>query len=148
MTDRGRTTLVPARGKTRKKPGSIFHRPPPHRPPLAGAEFCPSEKSSKTGRQRFWRIQFRASNSVSLLALTEFQGESSVSSSQPTIHVPNRSHRVSAELSEFGAELSELSLSKQYSRKSILPVSYCPQDFYFHMFCFLGREAQSKTLPL
>ena len=38
MTDRGRTTHVPARGKTRKKPGSIFHRPPPHRPLLAGAE--------------------------------------------------------------------------------------------------------------
>ena len=27
VTDRGRTTHVPARGKTRKKPGSIFHRP-------------------------------------------------------------------------------------------------------------------------
>ena len=25
--------------KTRKKPGSIFHRPPPHRPLLAGADF-------------------------------------------------------------------------------------------------------------
>ena len=36
VTDRGRTTHVPARGKTRKKPGSIFHRPPPHRPLLAG----------------------------------------------------------------------------------------------------------------
>ena len=36
--DRGRTTHVPARGKTRKKPGSIFHRPPPHRPLLAGAD--------------------------------------------------------------------------------------------------------------
>ena len=38
MMDRRRTTHVPARGKTRKKPGSIFHRPPPHRPLLAGAE--------------------------------------------------------------------------------------------------------------
>ena len=38
VTDRGRTTHVPARGKTRKKPGSIFRRPPTHRPLLAGAE--------------------------------------------------------------------------------------------------------------
>ena len=34
VTDRGRTTHVPARGKTRKKPGSIFHGTPPHRPPF------------------------------------------------------------------------------------------------------------------
>ena len=38
VTDRGRTSHVPARGKPGKKPGSIFHRPPPHRPLLAGAE--------------------------------------------------------------------------------------------------------------
>ena len=38
VTVLGRTTHVPARGKTRKKHGSIFHRPPPHRPLLAGAD--------------------------------------------------------------------------------------------------------------
>ena len=36
MTDRGRTTHVPARGKTRKKPGSIFTNP------LLTDPFCPS----------------------------------------------------------------------------------------------------------
>ena len=45
MTDRGRTTHVPARGKKRKKPGSILHRPPPHRPLLAGAYFNCSYRS-------------------------------------------------------------------------------------------------------
>ena len=47
VTDQGRTTHVPARGKTRKKPGSIFHRPPPHRPLLAGAEKGKYHESGK-----------------------------------------------------------------------------------------------------
>ena len=51
LTDRGRTTHVPARGKTRKKPGSIFHRPPPHRPLLAGADF---PAVNKRGRPSKW----------------------------------------------------------------------------------------------
>ena len=41
------------------------------------------------------------------LALTEFRGESSVSSSRPTIRVIKRTHRVFAELTEFAATLSE-----------------------------------------
>ena len=38
MTDRGRTTHVPARGKTQKKPGSIVSPTPSSPTPLAGAE--------------------------------------------------------------------------------------------------------------
>ena len=41
VTDRGRTAHVPARGKTRKKPGSIFHRP------LLTDPFWPEPSSEK-----------------------------------------------------------------------------------------------------
>ena len=51
-------------------------------------------------------------------ALTEFRGESSVSSFQPTICVPKRSHFFLAELTEFGAELSEFPLPKEYKQYS------------------------------
>ena len=61
----------------------------------------------ETGRIRFQRARFQTPNSVSFLALTEFRGESSVSSSQPMICAPKRTHRVFAELTEFAAELSE-----------------------------------------
>ena len=49
---------------------------------------------SETGRIRFRRVWFRTPNSVSFSALTEFRGESSVSSSRPIICVPKRTHRV------------------------------------------------------
>ena len=49
---------------------------------------------SETGRIRFRRARLQTPNSVSFLALTEFRGESSVSSSQPIICVPERTHRV------------------------------------------------------
>ena len=61
-------------------------------------------------------------NSVSFSGLTEFWGANSVSSSQPIICVPKRTHRVfRAEL--IAVELSEFSLPKQYSRSNIPPVS-------------------------
>ena len=50
--------------------------------------------SSETGRIRFRRVRFPTPNSVSFLALTEFRGENSVSSSQPIICVQSRTHRV------------------------------------------------------
>ena len=54
------------------------------------------------------------------LALTEFRGESSVSSFQP-ICVPKRTHRAFfRELTEFGAELSEFSLPTHCSRNNTL----------------------------
>ena len=57
-----------------------------------------------------------------LFGLTEFRGENSVSSSQPIICVPKRTHQVFfAELTEFGAGLSGFHLPKQYSRNSIPP---------------------------
>ena len=48
---------------------------------------------SETGRIRFRRVRFQTPNSVSYLALAEFRGASSVSSSQPIICVQNRTHR-------------------------------------------------------
>ena len=52
------------------------------------------------------------------LALTEFRGENSVSSSQPIICVPNSLTDSFANLTEFAAELSsETVLPKQYSAR-------------------------------
>ena len=50
--------------------------------------------SFATGRIRFRRVRFQTPNSVSFSGLTEFRGASSVSSSQPIICVPKRTHRV------------------------------------------------------
>ena len=58
VTDRGRTAHVPARGKARKKPGSIFHRPPPHRPLLAGAEISGVEKLTRSSLKGFFTGSF------------------------------------------------------------------------------------------
>ena len=54
----------------------------------------PLPQSSQRGRIRFRRVRFQTPNSVSFLALTEFRGESSVSSSQNTFCLPSRTHRV------------------------------------------------------
>ena len=71
---------------------------------------CPGNQPIKRrGIKRFFKF----------FALTELRGENSLSSSQPTISVPKRPHRVFAELTEFTAEPSEFPLPKQYSRKSI-----------------------------
>ena len=64
------------------------------RPQKLGALEAVSRKSSETGRTRFRRVRFQTPNSVKLLALTELRGENSVSSSQPGICVPKRTHRV------------------------------------------------------
>ena len=50
--------------------------------------------NSETGRIRFRRVRFQTPNSVSFSGLTEFRGANSVSSSQPIICVPKRTHRV------------------------------------------------------
>ena len=50
---------------------------------------------SGTGEIRFRGVRFQAPNAVSFFGLAEFRGESSVSSSQPIICVPKRTHRVS-----------------------------------------------------
>ena len=49
---------------------------------------------SATGRIRFRIVRFQTPSSVSFLAFTELRGENSVSSSQPIICVPNRTHRI------------------------------------------------------
>ena len=48
---------------------------------------------SETGRIWLRRARFQAPSSVRVLALTEFRGENSVSSSQPIICVPKQTHR-------------------------------------------------------
>ena len=62
--------------------------------------------------------------------LSEFRGEDSVSSSQPIICVPKRTHRVflqnSPSLPQNSVRLSEFPSPKQYSRNIIPPVSYTP----------------------
>ena len=61
---------------------------------------CPSRHQpltvyfSETGRIRFRGVQFQTPSSVSFFGLTEFRGANSVSSSQPVICVPKRTHRV------------------------------------------------------
>ena len=74
-------------------------------------------------------MRFQTPKSVGLLALTEFQGESSVSSSQPIICVcvcQSELTEFSVELTEFGAELSEFSLPKQVdSSLSLVPQCCC-----------------------
>ena len=99
--------------------------------------FFPSEISnfkstSKSNFTKHFTTHFcRLGSPKVFLALTEFRGESSVSSSRPFICVPKRTHRVfSAELTEFATGLSEFSLPKQYSWNSIpclsLPCSAPP----------------------
>ena len=64
---------------------------------------------------------------MSFLGLTELRGENSVSSSQPIICVPKRTHRFrqnSPSLPQNSVRLSEFSPPTQYPRNSILPVSY------------------------
>ena len=63
--------------------------------------------ASKLGNRPNTVSESTVSNSVSFFALTEFWGESSVSSSQPTMCVPKRTHRVFSELTEFAPKLSE-----------------------------------------
>ena len=79
--------------------------------------------TSETGQIRFRRAQFQTPSSVSFLALTEFRGESSVSSPQPIICVPRELTEFFAELTEFVPSeaqwvlFSETVLSKQYSAR-------------------------------
>ena len=61
--------------------------------------------SSETGRTRFRRARFQTPTSARFLALTEFWGESSVSSSQPIICVPKRTHRVFFSFSQSSPSL-------------------------------------------
>ena len=81
-----------------------------------------SELNSETGGIRFRRARFQTPNSVSFLALTEFQEENSVSSSQPIICVAKRTHRVFRRTHRVCCRTqwvlsSETVLSKQYSAR-------------------------------
>ena len=77
---------------------------------------------SETGRIRFRGVRFQTPNSVSFSGLTEFRGANSVSSSQPIICVPKRTHRVFRRTHRVcpktqTALSSETVLSKQYSAR-------------------------------
>ena len=79
---------------------------------------------SETGRIRFRRVRFQTPNSVSFLGLIEFGGANSVSSFQPIICVPKRTHRVSRRTHRVCRRTqwvlsSEKVLSKQYSARSL-----------------------------
>ena len=81
-------------------------------------------------RTSLQRVQFQTPSSVSsvsFFSLTEFRGANSVSSSQPIICVPKRTHRVCRRTHRVcpqnSVRLSEFSCPKQYSRNSIPPVS-------------------------
>ena len=56
--------------------------------------WCRNRQNSETGRIWFRRVRFQAPSSVSFFALSEFQGESSVSSPWPTTCAQKRTHRV------------------------------------------------------
>ena len=47
-----------------------------------------------------------------------------MSSFQPIIGVPKQTHRLFRRTHRVGAELSEFSLSKEYSRNSLPPISH------------------------
>ena len=53
-----------------------------------------SGECTETGRIRFRGVRFQTPSSVSFSGLTEFRGANSVSSFQPIICVPKRTHRV------------------------------------------------------
>ena len=84
---------------------------------------------SETGRIRFRRPRFQTQKSVSFSALTEFCGESSLSSSQPLFVCQSELTEFVGELTEFASELSELSsesvLSKHYSASFLEKVFSC-----------------------
>ena len=77
---------------------------------------------SETGWRGFWRVRFWALSSVSCLALAEFRGENSVSSSQSIIGVPKWRYWVHRVCHRAQWVLSsETAPSKQYSALFLLP---------------------------
>ena len=72
---------------------------------------------SKLGRLRFRRARFQTLSSASAFALTEFRGESSVSSFQPN------SPSFSQNSPSLPKKISEFPLPKQHSRNSTPPIS-------------------------
>ena len=82
----------------------------------------PGGHKSETGRIRFRGVRFQTPNSVSFSGLTEFRGANSVSSPQPIICVPKRTHRVFRRTHRVRRRTqwvlsSETVLSKQYSAR-------------------------------
>ena len=80
---------------------------------------------SEAGRIRFRGVRFQTPNSVSFSGLTEFRGANSVSSSQPIICVPKRTHRVFRRTHRVCPKTqwvlsSETVLSKQYSARFLV----------------------------
>ena len=77
---------------------------------------------SETGGIRFQRVRCQTPSSVSSFALTELQGENSVSSFRPIICVPKQTHRVSCRTHRVcritqWVLSSQTVLAKQYSAR-------------------------------
>ena len=95
---------------------------------------------SETGRIRFRRVRFQTPNSVSFSGLTEFRGASSVSSSQPIICVPKRTHRV---FSENSPSLPQKSVSS-LPRNSTLETVFRPFPSYLFRRSLPEQEDNNK----
>ena len=86
------------------------------------------QESRKRAEYGFGFLRFQTPNSVSFSGLTEFRGANSVSSSQPIICVPKRTHRVFRRTHRVCRKTqwvlsSETVLSKQYSARFLESVS-------------------------
>ena len=111
-----------------------------------GARIWPPRKRAEYG---FGEHGFKHRAQWVFVALTEFRGESSASSSQPIICVTKRTHRVVffAELTEFAAELSEAQwvlfsetvLAEQCSARFLPPVVF--------LNLFLANSWKFSALP-
>ena len=77
---------------------------------------CVAIQISGTGRIRFRGVRFQTPNSVSFFGLAEFRGANSVSSSQPIICVPKRTHRV---FSQNSPSLPQNSVSSLFRNSTL-----------------------------
>ena len=99
---------------------------------VSGSTVSNTELSEFFGRiTEFRGVRFQTPSSVSFLGLTEFRGANSVSSLQPIICVPKRTHRISRRTHRVCHRTqwvlsSETVLLKQYSARSLnLRVIWC-----------------------
>ena len=103
--------------------------------------------SSETGRIRFRGVRFQTPNSVSFLGLPEFRGANSVSSSQPIICVPKRTHRVSRRTHRVCPKTQWGSVSSLL-RNSTLETAFrpLPNSRFYNLFRVSGVNPQSHFL--
>ena len=111
--------------------------------------FGANVKKSETGRIRFRRARCQTLSPVSFFALAEFWGESSMSSSQPIICVPKRTHRVSRRTHRVCPKTQWGSVSTLL-RNSTLETVFHPspkKPYPTYCDCNLGSFKQFKKNP-